>query len=286
MNTPPLGVLAGYDGSPGSETALAWAARAAEAAGTTLFVVTAVPYGSRGDDKKSQALYKAARATLDAAVARIHVVHPHLTVETSLREGPAADVILEASGHADLVVVGSRGHGGFIGLIIGSVSLRVSSHSTCPVIVVPTEVEDHADVVVGVDDATDLPAVEFAVAQARRTGGRVVAVHAWTMPMYGAAMAMPLVADTRELADSEHQVLDGALKELRSRTTDVDIVSAVTVGSPAYSLLGPAQDAALLVVAAHRGRGLFPLRLGPTTHAVLHHQKCPVAVVPVHRAAH
>ncbi|MFE3313399.1 universal stress protein [Embleya sp. NPDC059213] len=216
---------------------------------------------------------------------RSRAAYPHLTVETSLIEGPAADVILEASRRAELIVVGTRGHGGFAGLLLGSVSLRVCAHTTCPVVVVPEAAEevDTPSVVVGVADHSDTPAVEFAVERARRIGGRVVPVHVWTLTMAGyfPGVVAPLLGDPLDLATTHDHLLTEILEPIRAKAPDVTIEAMVTTGAPAYALMGVSAHADLLVVAAHRAHGPFPMRLGPTTHAVLHHASCPVAVVPI-----
>ena len=62
---------------------------------------------------------------------------PDLEVVEAVFQGPAGSVLLDAAADADLLVVGSRGHGGFAGLLLGSVSLQCVTHAACPVVVVP-----------------------------------------------------------------------------------------------------------------------------------------------------
>ncbi|MYS80678.1 universal stress protein [Embleya scabrispora] len=288
IHLPDLGVLVGYDGSPGGERALAWGARAAAEAKAPLYLAMAIPAGTLahlGRHAHSAEVREGARALLEQAADRCRVAHPYLAVETSLVEGPAADVLLEASRRAELIVVGTRGHGGFAGLLLGSVSLRVCAHTTCPVVVVPEAADDAdtASVVVGVADHSDTPAVEFAVERARRIGGRVVPVHVWTLTMAGyfPGVVAPLLGDPLDMAASHDHLLAEILDPIRAQAPDVPIEAIVTTGTPAHALIGVSAHAGLLVVAAHRAHGPFPMRLGPTTHAVLHHASCPVAVVPI-----
>ncbi|WP_331769061.1 universal stress protein (plasmid) [Embleya sp. NBC_00888] len=282
---PDLGVLVGYDGSPGGERALAWAARTAADAKTPLYIAMAIPSGSLGHRKDAVPLRAGARQLVETAAAAVRDTYPHLVVETTLPEGPAADVILETGRRAGLIVVGSRGHGGFVGLVLGSVSLRVCAQATCPVVVVPESVSTagHKDIVVGVADGAPTAAVDFAVAQARRTGGDVIALRAWTLPLtaFGPGLVPPVIDDTEQIADGQRTLLDDILRPVRARAHDVAIESVVRTGSAASELIELAAAAALVVVSAHRGRSAFPMRIGPTTHAVLHHAPCPVAVVPV-----
>jgi nucleotide-binding universal stress UspA family protein len=68
-------------------------------------------------------------------VAPVRAAHPGLTIEETVAEGHAAPVLVEASKGADLLVVGSRGHGEFVGMLIGSVSEYCAGHAACPVLV-------------------------------------------------------------------------------------------------------------------------------------------------------
>lgn len=159
-------VVVGVDGSGGSSKALAWAAQEARLRGAVLRVVHAwrlprlseaaylqasVPAGPLGlsawdekayDEYRSQVVNMSAdepgeaEASVASQVAAVLGPFPDITVERQLQQGRASQVILDAARDADLVVVGSRGRGGFTGLLLGSVSSQVVHHAHCPVTVV------------------------------------------------------------------------------------------------------------------------------------------------------
>ncbi|CAO5238083.1 universal stress protein [Frankia sp. AgKG'84/4] len=135
-------VVVGVDGSPLSVEALRFAAREARLRGAVLRVVhawTPVPVGYPavyiGVD--FDAAQKAARAVLDTCVAEGVGDRGDLAVEDLLVTGSATPALLSAAGDAQLLVVGSRGHGGFTELLLGSVSHQCLHHAPCPVAVVP-----------------------------------------------------------------------------------------------------------------------------------------------------
>jgi nucleotide-binding universal stress UspA family protein len=135
------------DGSAGSSTALRWAIEEAARRGD---VVDAVhvwhePYlsGAGGyampivplDD-----LHDAAQVVLDRTVDDVAGPRPAAQVERILVQGMPASTLLETAKGADLLVVGSRGRGGFAGLLLGSVSQQCAHHAPCPVVIVPAAV--------------------------------------------------------------------------------------------------------------------------------------------------
>jgi nucleotide-binding universal stress UspA family protein len=137
--TPPT-IVVGVDGSDSSKLALKWAARQAKLTGAQLNVVTtwefpptlgwAPPYPSDFDPNADAT--KALRATVDDVLGSDSGIPLQLTVT----EGHPAFVLTETAKGAELLVVGSRGHGAFAGMLLGSVSEYCASHATCPVVVV------------------------------------------------------------------------------------------------------------------------------------------------------
>lgn len=136
-------VVIGVDGSDASNKALDWAAEEAKVRGNSLRIVhawhvpfaAAYPYGGSSFDLAL--LEDAAGGTLKAAVERVGATALTHPVQSVLEVGGAASVLLEQAKTADLVVLGSRGRGGFADLVLGSVSHSVAHHAQCPVVVVP-----------------------------------------------------------------------------------------------------------------------------------------------------
>lgn len=134
-------IVIGVDGSESSARALRWAVDEAGRAGATVEAVHAwhqpyiaeYPYAAVAFDPEP--FEDLSRRLLADAVAQAAV--DGVAVEPVLVQGMAAPALLEAAKGADLLVVGSRGHGGFSGLLLGSVSQHVAQHSPCPVVIVP-----------------------------------------------------------------------------------------------------------------------------------------------------
>jgi nucleotide-binding universal stress UspA family protein len=138
-NGKPAGrIVVGLDGSPGSSRALRFALDEARLRCFALEAVLAwhmpamLDAAGVPDDFDPQGW---AQATLDATVAAVST--EGVTVDAHAVQGPPASVLLDATKNADLLVVGSRGHGGFVGALLGSVSQHCVAHATCPVVVVP-----------------------------------------------------------------------------------------------------------------------------------------------------
>ncbi len=134
-------VIVGVDGSPQSAHALSWACRRGETCGDTVQAVCAWSLGASGEDWMAQPGVSAegqrrAERVLREAVERARSDHPSVAVQATVVEGAPARVLVEMSADADLLVVGSRGHGGFSGLLLGSVSHQCVHHAHCPVTVV------------------------------------------------------------------------------------------------------------------------------------------------------
>jgi nucleotide-binding universal stress UspA family protein len=136
-------IVVGIDGSPAAAAALEWAVAEARLRDAQLLVVHvwgipvlayASPYGAGVTGEVVEAERKAAADALDAALE--HVDREGLDLRSELVEGAPAQSLLDAAERADLLVVGSRGHGGFAGLLLGSVSQQCAQHAQCPVVIV------------------------------------------------------------------------------------------------------------------------------------------------------
>jgi len=134
-------VVVGVDGSPDSSAALEWAASEARLRGAELHIihtwsVPALSYGTYLPATAFDDVARAAERSLTAQIAEVLGDDPDITYVTEVSEGPPASALLEAAETALIVVVGSRGRGGFAGLLLGSVSAQVAHHAHCPVLIV------------------------------------------------------------------------------------------------------------------------------------------------------
>jgi len=135
-------IVVGIDGSEQSQRALEWAAAEARVRGAKLRVVHAwlevfiSGYFAAPAVYEREVVEQAAQEELDKAVAAIPAGSPELTIEPVLVHGQPEAVLLAEAGDASMLVVGSRGRGGFAELVLGSVSYRVIHHARCPVVVI------------------------------------------------------------------------------------------------------------------------------------------------------
>ncbi|WP_405547042.1 universal stress protein [Streptomyces phaeochromogenes] len=197
----------------------------------------------------------------------------------------AASALVGKGRNALALVLGSRGLGGLAGLLLGSVSLHVAAHADCPVVVVRGGVEHRhgrfGSVVVGVEAGKcSGTAVQFAFREAQARGCRLVAVHAWSVPVGNPGPPGLSGYALQALESPPALVLADALRGSAQQYQDVPVSSQVVEGSARQALLDAASSADLLVVGARRRHGRVGLQLGLVNHAVLHHAPCPIAVVP------
>jgi nucleotide-binding universal stress UspA family protein len=146
-------IVVGIDRSPGAAKALEWAVAEARLRRAELDVVhawmvpliEAVPdawvVGSPTIEPTDEEVYEhlaaAARKVLDEALDQARALEPELELVGELSEMRPAPALIAAAADAELLVVGSRGHGGFTGLLLGSVSAQCVHHAPCPVVIVP-----------------------------------------------------------------------------------------------------------------------------------------------------
>lgn len=145
------GIIVGVDGSGHSQRALEWAAKEAALRHSALNVVvvhqlirgySGRPIEFGGEEEIATKAGEEAKAETDRAVAALGDSRPE-SVNVQVRSGIPAEELLDAAKDADMIVLGSRGTGGFAQLMMGSVSAQVAHHAKCPVVIIPGEHRHH-----------------------------------------------------------------------------------------------------------------------------------------------
>ena len=276
-------VVAGTDGSEESLLAVEWAGREAALLRLPLLLVSALaplpwitPGGS--DNDATAVARKRLERALAAATDRAAGVAPGLKLDTEVVTGSPARALAGLAREAALLVVGSRGAGGFAAMILGSVSRYAATHAACPVVVVREEtMAVHREIVVGVRDLDPLgppAALDFAFREAALRNARLVAVHAWYWSVPASRLDAPEVP-----ADAARQ-LAGALAGYQAAHPGVEVRHDVVHAHPGRVLAGASARADLVVLGRHGHPGEEGRGVSSVTHAVLSHAHGPVAVVP------
>jgi nucleotide-binding universal stress UspA family protein len=286
----PGSIVVGIDGSDGADRALAWAAQQARLEHRGLTLVHAVgdltPWaGEQVFDlqdvltsmrSEGQVLLATARASLGT--------HAGLTVHTLLGLGDPRRLLLDLSREASLMVLGSRGRGPVASLLLGSVSIGVTLHAACPVVVVRPDAPHHQTstdrVVVGV--RTDRPighAVEFAFRQASLRGVPLRVVHGPWEEIF--RYSSPELVGSDGIVPSEDLALATTLVAgLREKFPDVDVSYELARGLPDACLLEASRGSGLVVVGTEHPSAARTLLEGNVVRLVTEHAHGPVAVVP------
>jgi nucleotide-binding universal stress UspA family protein len=280
-------VVAGVDGSPASLVAADVAARMAAARSLPVHLVHGYlhPFGYGVAIDPYAGLpppTEDAERMLEKAAATVRTAWPGLVVEARQVPGGPAVTLIEESRRAELIVVGGRGHGGFAGLLLGSVGAQVAGHAHCPVMVIrPPDrpPPDQGPVMVGVDGSPGCAsALAFAADEAARRGSTLTVVHAWCVDAFhhkaetyaGVELACrnaaaALVADAAATARRQSPGL--AIEERLVQTLN-----------PEHALVEASRDAGLVVVGSRGLGGFVGLVLGSVGQALLHHAMCPVVI--------
>lgn len=285
-------VVVGVDGSDSALHATRWAAREAQRRAAPLLLVHVChlqpvrhPRQISPPPDFQAAVLDQGRHWLTEASMAARRVAPGLAVATDLRSGVVADVLVAESRTARLLVLGSRGLGGFTSLLVGSVAVALSAHAHCPVVVMHSAARDGAPpsdgpVVVGVDgsELSDA-ALEFAFDEAAARETPLVAVHTWLdVNAAGAWAVLPGTIDWDWVQQEEEKLLAERIAAWRDKFPDVDVRPLVVRDRPDRALLKHGAGAQLLVVGS-RGRGPFAgIGFGSVSQTLIHHAECPVAI--------
>ncbi|MCJ1676965.1 universal stress protein [Streptomyces sp. APSN-46.1] len=282
-------VTVGVDRSPESRAAARWGAREAALRQVPLRLVHAV------DWPDAPLIPRPGRETADRwadevltdALEDVRRRYPQVEITTRCLSGrPAAALAAEAA-DAGLLVLGSRGLGGLVGFLIGSVSLSTLVATETPVALVRvTDEPDESgpapfgEIVVGVDihEAADR-VLSFAFEEADRRGCALRAVHGWKLPAAYAYVPFLDPDSEREISRGVTQMLDDMLLPWRHKFPAVSVTHNAFRGSAGHQLVQAAAGADLVVVGRHLRRSPLGAHLGPVAHAVLHHAAAPVAVI-------
>ncbi|NGO47648.1 universal stress protein [Streptomyces ureilyticus] len=276
-------ITVGVDGSPESLAAVAWAGREAARRELPLRLVLSWESDDAGEHDAK------ARDALREAASGLAERHPQLPVSSDLLDAAPVPSLVAEAADAEMLVLGSRGHGAIVGFLLGSVGQQVTAESGRPVVLV--RADDRAEheaagreIVVGQQGGPDgsAAALGFAFETAAARGAGVRVVRAWSLPAFYEfnPSLMKTLDEAGGLEPYEKQALNEALKPWRERFPDVPVTEHVEIGSAGEVLLSVASPAQLMVVGRRAQRSAVGSRIGSVAHSVLHHAPCPVAVVP------
>lgn len=287
------GVVVGVDGSDHARAALHTGARLAASAGLPLTAVFAYPishyavqaasYGQPVVDEagiRDEGENMLREALAEAGVDRADV-------RGMVKRGSAPQALAELSSNASAIVVGTRGRGGFTGMLLGSTSASLPSRSHCPVIIVPSEADgtrdfsDGAALAVGVDESShSRAAAEEAArwAQALHCPVKLISALAPVSPDVEAWVSLE---DQRRAARERFtQTVEEHAAALRAAFPEVVVETEVRDGAAAAVLVDETRSAPLTVVGTRGHGGFTGMLLGSTSLAIMHHAGGPLMVVP------
>ncbi|WP_309647361.1 universal stress protein [Nocardioides sp.] len=290
-HVPPDSIVVGIDGSAPSDAALDWAASEAVLSRRPLVISHAAPFpaasgsawlGTMGIDPAlvHAQLRAESRDLLDAATARVTAAHPDLVVHVSMRLADPRQALLDLATEAHLVVVGSRGLGPMRSFLLGSVSLALTKHSSCPVVVVRTRATAPVPggVLVALEKG-DVGVLELAFEVASARSLPVTVLHCFwdVVTVSQGAVDVP---DDEPGVEAERQLLTTAVAPLREKYADVPVHLQLTRGFVDARLISASATADLIVVGHQAKPFLDEVIYGSVTPVIVEHAACSVAVVP------
>jgi len=285
MKTCPI--VVGVDGTEFSKAAVRWAAHEAQRRNRPLRVTHVFDWEWREARYDTSQEYldlsrKHAEGITANAVYEARMVATRIQVEGDSVLGHTTARLLAEAEHAELMVLGSRGRGGFASLLLGAVSQRVATHAPCPVVVVRGRGEAaEGSVVVGVDDSTVADLVlETAFDQASGRDCALTVVRSF-LPALPLWLSNVRAADVQTPGQDaiERARLEEQLAPWRAKYPEILVEVVLTHDSVAGALV-EASRLGQLVVVGSRGHGaIASTLLGSAGLQLLHHAECPVYIV-------
>jgi nucleotide-binding universal stress UspA family protein len=288
-------IVAGVDGSDSALRAARWAATEASARHIPLRLVHALgmaTFGYAGWSSPPEGFYDDLKSSGQQDLVQVETAlgqsHPGLAVELDLRIADPAPMLITESDTARMVVVGSRGLGGFRGALVGSTAVALAIRAHCPVAVIRGRTPEQGPpsdgpVVVGVDGSpASEPALALAFDEASWRGAELAAVHTWIEAPDERfhTHARSWVADWEGIETRAREELAERLAGWQEKYPDVTVRRVVTRDPPVRGLLEQSAEAQLLVVGSRGRNEVAGMLLGSTSLALLHHGSCPLLVVP------
>lgn len=284
-------IVVGVDGSTQAAEAVAWADREAQLRQASLTAVLAwglLSQYSTDPAAKFDPEYNEhkARQALDAYLEQ--ALEPARAAAVERR--PVCDLpvraLLDEADDAELLVVSSRGRGGFAGLLLGSVSSHLLSHASGPLAIVrPVDRSGRRDgderIVVGSDGSPAAEsALRWAAEEARLRGATLVIVHAWHLPYATGYPFADMTIDPTGMESDARLVLDAAATVVAGLGLTAPVETVLHLGDAAAGVLDTARSADLIVTGSRGLGGFKGMLLGSVTHHLAHHAPCPLVIVP------
>ena len=272
-------VVVGYDGSVEAAQAVRWAARQASARHCQLLLVHCSLWPLLTDNLgpvpgvADSGLERSAQITLEEGLSHARHVEPELDIETKLVYGWPAEHLVKISAGKDLLVVGSRGIGGFMGLLIGSVSLEMAATAACPVAVIRSDDHPKGPVVVAVNGTGSPAALGDACTMASTIQSSLTIIHVRHTPAGYRQLRDPV--DAEAAAD---EVVNTAIETARALAPATAVEGRVLTDTSIPRAILNASKGAGITVVGTKGQGLIRGTIGSTAHAVLHHAHGPVLI--------
>jgi nucleotide-binding universal stress UspA family protein len=287
-------IVAGTDGSEESLAAVGWAATESARRRVPLSIMHVAephhglpaarthPPRHDGAGRLRHDLPHRARSALARASHRAAEAAPGVDLRTSAVFGRADQVLTALTARAPLLVIGTRGAGGFPGLRLGSVALGLACRARCPVVFVPVGTEPVVgEIVVGIDDCDEATAaLGFGFGEADVRGARLTALHVWAQPQAGRLDGYhDWVLSVGPLNQGAAALLSEQVAPWRDKYPDVIVTESTVHGHPGRVLALASRGADLIVVGGRTELASIP-GLGQVGYAMLHHAQCPVALIP------